>query len=91
MEALRDKTLNWMASAECAKRLQLHRSKMTPNSSVFGQCVKFGLSRWHALRWGCQFSIRCGPRTEHVGGLLQRSNILDSLSWRVSDILDSLN
>ena len=56
---------------------------MTPNSSVFGHCVNFGLMRLNAFRWGCHSSIRRGPRTEHVRGLLQRRNILDSLCWRV--------
>ena len=37
------------------------------------------------------FRIRRGPRTEFVGGLLQRNKILDNLSWRVSNILDSLS
>ena len=62
---------------------KLHRCKMTPNSSVFGHCVNFGLMRLNAFRWGCHSSIRRGPRTEHVRGLLQRRNILDSLCWRV--------
>ena len=58
---------------------------MTPNSSVFGHFVKFGFIRLNAFRWGCHFSIRRGPRTEHVVGLLLRNNILDSLCWRVLD------
>ena len=58
---------------------------MTPNSSVFGHCVNFGLMRLNAFRWGCHSSIRRGPRTEHVRDLLQRKNILDSLCWRVLD------
>ena len=56
---------------------------MTPNSSVFGHCVNFGLMRLNAFRLGRHSSIRRGPRTEHVRGLLQRRNILDSLCWRV--------
>ena len=60
-----------------------HRCKMTPNSSVFGHCVNFGLIRLNAFRLGCHSSIRRGPRTEHVRGLLQRRSIPDSLCWRV--------
>ena len=63
----------------------LHRGRTTPNSSVFEHCVNFGCMRLNAFRWGCHFSIRRGPRTMHGRGLLQRNNILDSLSWRVLD------
>ena len=62
---------------------KLHRCKMTPNSSVFWHCVNFGLLRLSTFRWGCHSSVRRGPRTEHVTGLLQRKCILDSLCWRV--------
>ena len=62
---------------------KLHRYILTPNSSVFGHCVYFGLMRLNAFRWGCYSRLRRGPKTEHVRGLLQRRDILDSLCWRV--------
>ena len=62
---------------------QLHRSKTTPNSSVFGHCVVFWLIRLNAFRLRRHSSIRRGPRTEHVRGLLQRRSIPDSLCWSV--------
>ena len=58
---------------------------MTPNSSVFGHCVNFGLLRLNAFRRECHVSICRGPRTKHVRGLLLRCGILDSLCWRVLD------
>ena len=61
----------------------LHRSKMTPNSSVFGHCVNFGLIRLNVFRLRRHSGIRRGPRTEHVRGLLQRRSILNSLCWRI--------
>ena len=56
---------------------------MTPNSSVFGHCVNLGLIRLKEFRLRRHSSIRRGPRTKHVRGLLQRRNMLDSLCWRV--------
>ena len=39
--------------------------------------------RLNAFRLRRHSSIRRGPRTEHVRGLLQRRSILNSLCWRV--------
>ena len=61
----------------------LHRCILTPNSSVFGHCVVFWLIRLNAFRLRRHSSIRRGPRTEHVRGLLQRRSIPDSLCWSV--------
>ena len=62
---------------------KLHRCILTPNSSVFGHCVVFWLIRLNAFRLRRHSSIRRGPRTEHVRGLLQRRSIPDSLCLRV--------
>ena len=64
-------------------KTKLYRGKMTPNSSVFGHCAVFCLIRLNAFRLRRHSSIRRGPRTEHVWGLLQRNSIPDSLCWRV--------
>ena len=72
-----------IAKATTVLLKKLHRSKMTPNSSVFGHCVNFGLIRFNVFRLRRHSGIRRGPRTEHVRGLLQQRSILNSLCWRI--------
>ena len=56
-----------------------------PQQLRFWALREFGLMRLNAFRLECHVSIRRGPRTKHVMGLLLRCGILDSLCWRVLD------